>query len=97
VQEVAGVAFGLAPLAAQAERRGAREEATALKEAVARLRQGVRGLPTLLVEIHPPTLESAGLEAALHDLLSPLVADGILTDLHVADTAAAGSPRDPLI
>ncbi len=97
VQDVAGVAFGLAPLAEDAERRKATEEAAVLKDAVARLRQGVRGLRTLLVEIHPPTLESAGLEAALHDLLSPLVASGIATELYVADSAAAGSPRDPLI
>jgi two-component system NarL family sensor kinase len=97
VQDVAGVAFGLAPLAEEAERRDAPEEAAALKDAVERLRQGVRGLRTLLVEIHPPTLESAGLEAALHDLLSPLVADGIATELYVADSAAAGSVRDPLI
>ena len=43
-----------------------------LGDAVDRLRQGVRDLRTLLVEIHPPRLESAGLEAALDDLLSPL-------------------------
>jgi signal transduction histidine kinase len=97
VQDVAGVAFGLAPLAEAADRREAPEEAAVLKDAVARLRQGVRGLRTLLVEIHPPTLESAGLEAALHDLLSPLVAEGVLTELYVADSAAAGSARDPLI
>jgi signal transduction histidine kinase len=97
VQDVAGVAFGLAPLAEDADRREAPEEAAVLKDAVARLRQGVRGLRTLLVEIHPPTLESAGLEAALHDLLSPLVAEGVLTELYVADSAAAGSARDPLI
>jgi signal transduction histidine kinase len=97
VQDVAGVAFGLAPLAENAERREAPEEAAALRDAVARLRQGVRGLRTLLVEIHPPTLESAGLEVALHDLLSPLEAGGIATELYVADGAAAGSSRDPLI
>jgi two-component system NarL family sensor kinase len=97
VQDVAGVAFGLAPLAEDAERREAPEEAAALRDAVARLRQGVRGLRTLLVEIHPPTLESAGLEVALHDLLSPLEAGGIATELYVADGAAAGSSRDPLI
>ncbi len=97
VQDVAGVAFGLAPLAEDAERREAKDEAAVLKDAVARLRQGVRGLRTLLVEIHPPTLESAGLEAALHDLLSPLVHSGIATELYVADTAAAGSSRDSLI
>src|SRR3954451_15935715 len=97
VQDIAGVAFGLAPLAEDADRRDDTREAETLRDAVARLRQGVRGLRTLLVEIHPPTLESAGLEAALHDLLSPLVAAGIVTELHVADTAAAGSTRDPLI
>jgi two-component system NarL family sensor kinase len=97
VQDIAGVAFGLAPLAEDAARRDSPREAAALRDAVARLRQGVRGLRTLLVEIHPPTLESAGLEAALHDLLSPLVAADIVTELYVADSAAAGSPRDSLI
>jgi two-component system, NarL family, sensor kinase len=57
----------------------------------------VRDLRTLLVEIHPPSLESAGLEAALNDLLSPLKADGILTELHVDDGATAASDRDALI
>lgn len=97
VQDIAGVAFGLAPLAEEAARRDAPKEAAALRDSIARLRQGVRGLRTLLVEIHPPTLESAGLEAALHDLLSPLVADGIVTELYVGDGAAAGSQRDALI
>src|SRR5213079_2474400 len=66
-------------------------------DAMARLRQGVRGLRTLLVEIHPPNLESAGLEAALSDLLSPLEADGIETELHVDDHATAGSSADALV
>src|SRR6185503_21266274 len=61
------------------------------------LRQGVRDLRTLLVEIHPPSLESAGLEAALSDLLSPLEAAGIHTELHVDDRATAGSNGDALV
>jgi signal transduction histidine kinase len=97
VQDVAGVAFGLAPLAADAERRGADEEAAVLQRSVASLRQGVRDLRTLLVEIHPPSLESAGIEAALRDLLSPLETDGIATSLHVDDAAGTGSPADPLV
>src|SRR3954469_1044160 len=63
VQDLAGVAFGLAPLADDAARRGAAAEAAALRESAGRLRHGVRALRTLLVEIHPPRLESAGLEA----------------------------------
>ena len=87
VQDLAGVAFGLAPLADEAERAGDTERAGTLRGAAARLRQGVRELRTLLVEIHPPRLESAGLESALGDLLSPLEANGIATELQVDDGA----------
>jgi signal transduction histidine kinase len=78
VQDVAGVAFGLA----------ARDD----EEAAGRLRQVVRDLRTLLVEIHPPSLASTGLEAALNDLLSPLAAAGLETSLEVDP----GAPPDPL-
>ncbi len=87
VQDLAGVAFGLAPLADAAERRGAADEAATLRDASDRLRQGVRDLRTLLVEIHPPNLASAGLDAALSDLLSPLAAAGVETELQVDDDA----------
>jgi two-component system NarL family sensor kinase len=97
VQDLAGVAFGLAPLAEEADRRGEKSEASALRDAIARLRQGIRGLRTLLVEIHPPNLESTGLEAALSDLLSPLDAAGVATQLQVDDEHPRGSVLDPLI
>jgi two-component system, NarL family, sensor kinase len=97
VQDLAGVAFGLAPLADSAERRGAVDDAAALRDSTGRLRHGMRALRTLLVEIHPPSLESAGLEATLHDLLSSLQARDITTELHVDDRAVAGSPADPLV
>ena len=94
VLDVAGVAFGLAPLAAEAERRGDPAEAEILRDATGTLRQGVRDLRTLLVEIHPPNLESTGLRAAVTDLLSPLQADGIATSLEVD---APPSANDTLI
>jgi signal transduction histidine kinase len=84
VQDLAGVAFGLAPLASEADRRGDPASAGVLRRATGTLRQGVRDLRTLLVEIHPPNLASAGLDAALSDLLSPLAAAGIETHLAVA-------------
>src|SRR3954468_8896220 len=92
VQDLAGVAFGLAPLAADARRRGDEEEARVLSDAVDCLRQGVRDMRTLLVEIHPPRLETAGLEPVLDDLLSPLRADGVETSLEVD-----GSRHDALV
>ena len=97
VQDVAGVAFGLAPLAEEAGRRDDDRAARVLRGAMATLRQGVRDLRTLLVEIHPPSLESAGLEAALSDLLSPLQANGIETELHVENGAAAAAGNDALV
>ena len=96
VQDLAGVAFGLAPLADAAERAGQTGRARILRDAITRLRQGVRELRTLLVEIHPPRLESAGLEPALSDLLSPLDAAGIRTELHV-DANGGSHAADPLI
>jgi signal transduction histidine kinase len=93
VQNVAGVAFGLAPLAQAAEQRGEHHQAAELRRSIAQLRQGVREMRTLLVEIHPPNLESIGLEAALHDLLSPLEAQGMATSLDI-DVGAAGGDGD---
>jgi signal transduction histidine kinase len=52
---------------------------------------------TLLVEIHPPNLESVGLEAALHDLLSPLAAQGMAISLDIDVGAAGGEPTDALV
>jgi two-component system NarL family sensor kinase len=92
VQNVAGVAFGLAPLAQNADRRGEHDDAEELRRSIAQLRQGVRDMRTLLVEIHPPNLGSVGLEAALHDLLSPLEARGIATTMRI-DAAARGDDR----
>lgn len=91
VQDLAGVAFGLAPLATAAERRGDDGESRELNKAIDRLRQGVRDLRTLLVELHPPNLESAGLRVALSDLLSPLNADGIATTLDMDEHVGAGA------
>jgi signal transduction histidine kinase len=57
----------------------------------------VRDLRTLLVEIHPPTVASAGLDVALHDLLRPLRAAGIATELEVDDAVSAGTRHDELL
>jgi two-component system NarL family sensor kinase len=91
VQDLAGVAFGLAPLTADAQQRGDEHAAGVLREATGTLRQGVRDLRTLLVEIHPPNLASAGMRVALSDLLSPLEASGIATSIEVEESPNGGS------
>ena len=83
VQELAGLAFSLAPLADEAQSRRADREATVLRNVIDRLRGTVRDLRALLVDLHPPTLASAGLAAALSDLASPLSARGTSVELRV--------------
>jgi len=80
VQDLSALALSL-----ENEARRAGEDdpaaAAALRAGAARAREGVRSLRGLLVEIYPPTLQRAGLEAALGDLLVPLEARGIETSL----------------
>jgi signal transduction histidine kinase len=83
VQDLAGLAFALAPVADGAASRGADAEAATVRGVVDRLRSTVRDLRALLVDLHPPILAGAGLEAALHDLVSPLVARGTTVDVRL--------------
>jgi signal transduction histidine kinase len=83
VQELAGLAFSLAPVADGAEQRGEEREAAVMRNVIDRLRGTVRDLRALLVDLHPPALATAGLEAALGDLVSPLSARGTSVELRV--------------
>jgi signal transduction histidine kinase len=83
VQEIAGLAYSLAPLADGAEARGDTAEAEELRTTVGRLQGTVRDLRALLVDLHPPNLAAAGLEAALGDLVSPLRARGVSVEVSV--------------
>ena len=53
----------------------------------------IRQLRTLLVEIHPPNLRAAGLDAALADLLAPLRHAGIDDRARRSPTARLEPPR----
>jgi len=81
VQDLAGISYSLSA-AAQTEDSPATRET--LQEAAVGTRDSMRRLRSLLVEIHPPNLRASGLEAALADLLAPLHARGIETELTVA-------------
>jgi signal transduction histidine kinase len=82
VQDLAGVAFALGGMARGAEPDAATSR-TEVRSAAARVRDSVRQLRSLLVEIYPPNLEDEGLEAALSDLLARLEPRGIETSLVV--------------
>ena len=97
VQDIAGVAFSLAPLADHAVARGATEEATALSTGIEHLRHSVRDLRALLVDLHPPHLSTAGLEAAIRDLASPLEARGISVESSVGGMEYVDQIQEALV
>jgi two-component system, NarL family, sensor kinase len=88
VQELAGTAFALSGTAR--ERSVSPELREELMGSSQALRRTLRQLRSLLVEIHPPGLNAAGLGAALEDLTSSAASAGIATSVSV--TGVDGAP-----
>ena len=78
VQDLAGAAFALAGAA-----RSGSIRPEVVEDAGDSVRQSLRSLRSLLVEIYPPDLAEVGLRGALDDLLAPVGAAGIATVLEV--------------
>ena len=97
VQEIAGLAFSLAPLADEAAARGATAESNLLRNTIERLRRTVRDLRALLVELHPPHLAAAGLEAAIADLVSPLQASGVVVTVAIEGADRLDREQEALV
>jgi signal transduction histidine kinase len=83
VQELAGASFALA--AASKRMPEAPAVAASLDRVAAGVRQSMRSLRSLLVEIYPPNLHTEGLAAALGDLLAPLPGSGFTATLDVPE------------
>jgi two-component system NarL family sensor kinase len=92
VQDLAGVSYSLNAAAARAP-----EVSDELRNAASRTRGAVRQLRSLLVAIHPPNLRTAGLASALKDLLAPLQAAGVATDLDVPDDLRVNGDSELLL
>jgi two-component system NarL family sensor kinase len=97
VQDLAGISYSLAAAAGGASDGPRADLMRALDEAASGTRESVRRLRSLLVEIHPPNLHAAGLEAALSDLLAPLTARGVAATLDVSDGLTADPDAEALI
>ena len=97
VQDIAGVAYSLAPVADNAAARGDADEAGTVSAGIDNLRHSVRDLRTLLVDLHPPHLAAAGLEAAIRDLVSPLEIRGIQVESSVAGAEHIGQEQEALV
>lgn len=81
VQELAATSFTVAGAAARADAASDPLLGEDLRAAAATLRSSIGGLRTLLVDIYPANLESAGLADALLDLASTLRSRGITVEL----------------
>lgn len=73
VQDLAGSAFALSAVARHSEG----PDRDTLISTGHSLRQSLRSLRSLLVELHPPDLNEATLPAALEDLCAPAAASGV--------------------
>ena len=93
VQDLAGVTYSLNATATRAPA----DIAADLRRAASRTRAAIRQLRTLLVAIHPPNLHTAGLEAALNDLLASLDADGVACELDVPDDLQVSTDTELLL
>jgi signal transduction histidine kinase len=85
VQDLAGISYSLSAAAERVDSRPHEETRAALVEAAGGTRETMRQLRSLVVEIHPPNLRAAGLEAALTDAASRLAASGVDVTLDVVD------------
>ena len=93
VQDLAGSSLALSTLAARNDGPVSSE-----LEAVGRsLRVSMRSLRSLLVEIYPPDLHTAGLAAAVQDLVAPLAGAGVQVDVDVSGDEDASAPAVALV
>ena len=82
VQNLVAVAYALAAEDSASSSSG-RGGALTISRPAAVVRETIRELRTLLVDIYPPNLHQAGLRAALEDVVAPLAAAGVTIDLDV--------------
>ena len=94
VQDLAGISYSLS---AAAEAEGSPGTRATLRAAAAGTRSAMRRLRSLLVEIHPPNLRASGLEAALEDLVAPLRAGGLETELTVEHDVVLTEDEERLV
>ena len=83
VQDLAGAAMSLAAARGGLHTTPAAQSEAMLDEGVATIRESMREMRDLIIEISPPNLADRGLAAALGDLLDRLVDRGIETRVEI--------------
>jgi two-component system NarL family sensor kinase len=97
VQDLAGASFAVAGGAERAMSLGKTDLADELRLAAGTVRTSIGGLRSLLLDIYPPSLASAGLQAALTDLVSTLRARGMTVTLDLAPVTGLDPAGERLV
>jgi two-component system NarL family sensor kinase len=94
VQELAAASFALAGAAKTATARNEAESAVALRDAAEVVRSAMTSLRSVSVELYPPSLQAAGLTAALTDLAASVTERGLPVQLELDPEAIDGLDAD---
>jgi len=97
VQDLAGASFAVAGGAERAMSLGQPQLADELRLASATVRTSIGGLRSLLLDIYPPSLSTAGLNAALTDLASTLRSRGTTVTLELEDKTGLDAAGERLV
>jgi len=97
VQDLAGASFAVAGGAERAVTLGQPELADELRLAAGTVRSSIGGLRTLLLDIYPPSLASAGLTAAMTDLALTLRSRGTAVTLDLAPDSGLDQAGERLV
>jgi signal transduction histidine kinase len=99
VQQLVAASFIAAGQAQHAAADGDDGQAESLQSVAATVRDSVAGLRSLLVDIYPPSLRSAGLASALHDLASGASGHGaaVVADIDAEVAEAAPEKQQEVI
>ena len=97
VQDLVGTSFVLAGAADRAAADGHGDLAADLRGAATTVRTGIGGLRSLLVDIYPPSLASAGLRPTLEDLASSARSRGITVQIDLDDPQGSDESEDRLV
>jgi len=97
VQDLAATSFAVAGAAERAESLGQPALAHEVRSAADTVRASIGGLRSLLLDIYPPSLATAGLEAALTDLVSTLRARGTAVLLEIEPDTGLDAAGERLV
>jgi len=97
VQELAATSFAVAGAAERAQSLDQPDLADDLRSAAGTVRTSIGSLRSLLLDIYPPSLVTAGLEAALADLVSTLRSRGTVVTLELTPHTGLDAAGERLV